>query len=78
MLVLHHLPPHPVQDKHRLRERCEVLQEVENAKGNIMLFIDEIHTLIGAGAVRAVPQKRHHTEPVNVLAGCTAAHAALV
>ncbi len=27
-----------------------VLSEVEKAKGNIILFIDEIHTLVGAGA----------------------------
>jgi len=27
-----------------------VLQEIESAKGNIILFIDELHTLVGAGA----------------------------
>ncbi|RLB47095.1 MAG: ATP-dependent chaperone ClpB [Deltaproteobacteria bacterium] len=27
-----------------------VLQEIESAKGEIMLFIDELHTLVGAGA----------------------------
>ena len=27
-----------------------ILQEVEKAEGNIILFIDEVHTLIGAGA----------------------------
>ena len=27
-----------------------VLQEIENAKGEIILFIDELHTLVGAGA----------------------------
>lgn len=27
-----------------------ILQEIENAEGQILLFIDEVHTLIGAGA----------------------------
>jgi ATP-dependent Clp protease ATP-binding subunit ClpA len=29
-----------------------VLQEVQQAQGKVMLFIDEVHTLVGAGAVR--------------------------
>jgi ATP-dependent Clp protease ATP-binding subunit ClpB len=30
-----------------------VLKEVTDAEGEIILFIDELHTLVGAGAPRA-------------------------
>lgn len=36
-----------------------VLQEVENSRGNVLLFIDEVHTLIGAGAVQPHPLLLH-------------------
>lgn len=41
------------------------VQEVENSRGNVMLFIDEIHTLIGAGAVRYcfIPMNRPKIRP---------------
>lgn len=29
-----------------------ILDEVQTSRGNVMLFIDEIHNLVGAGAVR--------------------------
>ena len=33
-----------------LRDRLKaVLQEVKKAEGNIILFIDELHTIVGAG-----------------------------
>jgi ATP-dependent Clp protease ATP-binding subunit ClpB len=30
-----------------------VLAEIQNAAGEIVLFIDELHTIVGAGAPRA-------------------------
>ena len=30
-----------------------VLAEIQNAAGDIVLFIDELHTIVGAGAARA-------------------------
>jgi ATP-dependent Clp protease ATP-binding subunit ClpB len=30
-----------------------VLKEIEESNGEIILFIDELHTLVGAGAARA-------------------------
>ena len=29
-----------------------ILNEVQQSHGNVMLFIDEVHNLVGAGAVR--------------------------
>lgn len=30
-----------------------ILEEVQKSRGNVMLFIDEVHNLVGAGAVRS-------------------------
>jgi ATP-dependent Clp protease ATP-binding subunit ClpB len=35
-----------------------VLKEISNAAGNIILFIDELHTLVGAGAAEAPSMPR--------------------
>ncbi len=29
-----------------------ILQEIEKAEGKIIFFIDEVHTLVGAGALK--------------------------
>jgi len=35
-----------------------VLKEIESAQGQIILFIDELHTLVGAGAQKAPLMRR--------------------
>ncbi len=40
-----------------------ILQEVEKAEGNIILFIDEVHTLIGAGAAEGAMDAANLLKP---------------
>ncbi len=37
-----------------------VLNEVKESQGRIILFIDELHTIVGAGKTRAALHRRHH------------------
>ena len=39
-----------------------VLKEVEEAEGRVILFIDELHTLVGAGAAEGVDGRVEHAE----------------
>src|SRR5438034_4651326 len=39
-----------------------VLKEIENAQGQIILFIDELHTLVGAGAFSISRSEEHTSE----------------
>ena len=40
-----------------------VLKEVENAAGSIILFIDEMHTLVGAGAAEGAMDASNMLKP---------------
>jgi ATP-dependent Clp protease ATP-binding subunit ClpB len=40
-----------------------VLKEVENAQGNIILFIDELHTVVGAGAAEGAVDASNMLKP---------------
>jgi ATP-dependent Clp protease ATP-binding subunit ClpB len=40
-----------------------VLKEIENAKGQIVLFIDELHTLVGAGAAEGAIDASNMLKP---------------
>ena len=40
-----------------------VLKEIENAKGEIILFIDELHTLVGAGAAEGAMDASNMLKP---------------
>jgi ATP-dependent Clp protease ATP-binding subunit ClpB len=40
-----------------------VLKEIENAKGHIVLFIDELHTLVGAGAAEGAIDASNMLKP---------------
>src|SRR5206468_6066380 len=40
-----------------------VLREVEEAAGNVILFIDEIHTLVGAGAAEGAMDASNMLKP---------------
>jgi ATP-dependent Clp protease ATP-binding subunit ClpB len=40
-----------------------VLKEIENAKGQIVLFIDELHTLVGAGAAEGAVDAANMLKP---------------
>src|SRR5207253_10373837 len=40
-----------------------VLKEIENAKGQIILFIDELHTLVGAGAAEGAIDASNMLKP---------------
>ena len=39
-----------------------VLKEISEAEGQIILFIDELHTLVGAGAAEGVDGRFQHAE----------------
>ena len=39
-----------------------VLEEVKNSDGNIILFIDELHTIVGAGKVRRCNGRRKYVK----------------
>ena len=39
-----------------------VLEEIENAAGEIILFIDELHTIVGAGRGRGRGRRREHAQ----------------
>ena len=41
-----------------------VLQEIQNAKGQILLFIDEMHTLVGAGAAEGAMDASNMLKPM--------------
>src|SRR5690242_3799596 len=41
-----------------------VLQEVENAEGNLILFIDELHTIVGAGAAEGAVDAANLLKPM--------------
>ena len=44
----------PAQNKRRVRERMrKLVKEVKEAK-DVILFIDEIHTLVGAGGLKGL------------------------
>ena len=38
-----------------------VLEEIKKSEGKILLFIDELHTIVGAGKRRAALHRRHHS-----------------
>ncbi|MDA3862434.1 MAG: ATP-dependent chaperone ClpB [Deltaproteobacteria bacterium] len=40
-----------------------VLKEIENSQGNIILFIDEIHTMVGAGAAQGAMDASNMLKP---------------
>ena len=40
-----------------------VLKEIENAQGQIILFIDELHTLVGAGAAEGAIDASNMLKP---------------
>jgi len=40
-----------------------VLKEISNAAGNIILFIDELHTLVGAGAAEGAIDASNMLKP---------------
>src|SRR5215831_5982812 len=42
------------------------LKEVTDAQGQIILFIDELHTIVGAGARRRTECGRYHRDPARV------------
>src|SRR5207237_9563519 len=42
-----------------------VLKEIENAKGQIILFIDELHTLVGAGAAGGAVDAANMLKPAS-------------
>jgi ATP-dependent Clp protease ATP-binding subunit ClpA len=42
-----------------------VLKEVEDANGQIVLFIDEIHTVVGAGASEGMHFTRLETSHID-------------
>ena len=39
-----------------------VMEEIKQAQGEIILFIDEIHTVVGAGAAEGRHRRRQHDE----------------
>ena len=39
-----------------------VLKEIEDSNGQIVLFIDELHTLVGAGAAEGAIDASQHAE----------------
>src|SRR6266568_2433174 len=41
-----------------------VLKEIESSNGQVILFIDELHTLVGACARRAARHRRHHARRI--------------
>ena len=50
-----------------------VLTEIKSAEGRIILFIDEVHTIVGAGAYRRVHGCREYAE-ADAGPGRTALH----
>ncbi len=46
-----------------------VMKEVERAEGNIILFIDELHTLVGAGAAEGAMDASNMLKPVLARGG---------
>jgi ATP-dependent Clp protease ATP-binding subunit ClpB len=47
-----------------------VLKEIESAQGQIILFIDELHTLVGAGAAEGAIDASNMLKPRSPAANC--------
>ncbi len=55
-----------------------VIQDVEEAEGSIILFIDELHTLVGAGAVGGAMDASNMLKPALARGKLAARHEDLV